>query len=157
MFRDGPIDGVIVTDLVRWTDDRGWLVELFRHDEIPPALFPQMAYISQTEPGAARGPHEHAEQTDLFAFLGPSDFCVYLWDARRQSPTFQHRMKFVLGQSRPARVAIPPGVVHAYQNIGAVPGLIINAPNRLYAGQNRSGTIDEIRHEHRPGNPYVLD
>src|SRR5688572_6428419 len=99
MFRDGPIDGVIVTDLVRRSDERGWLIELFRHDEIAAELCPRMAYISETEPGVARGPHEHAEQTDFFAFLGPSDFCVYLWDARRESRTFDCRMKLVVGAS----------------------------------------------------------
>jgi dTDP-4-dehydrorhamnose 3,5-epimerase len=157
MFRDGPIDGVIVTDLVRRTDERGWLIELFRHDELPAELLPQMGYISETGPGVARGPHEHAEQTDLFAFLGPSDFAIYLWDARRPSPTFNHRMKLILGQSRPARLVIPPGVVHAYKNIGEVPGLIVNAPNRLYGGPHHSAPIDEIRHEHRGDNPYMLD
>ena len=48
---------------------------------------PAMAYISMTRPGVARGPHEHREQADYFAFIGPSNFKVYLWDARDDSPT----------------------------------------------------------------------
>jgi dTDP-4-dehydrorhamnose 3,5-epimerase len=157
MFHDGPIEGVIVTDLPRRTDERGWLIELFRHDDLPSELVPEMAYISATEPGVARGPHEHIHQTDIFVFIGPSDFCVYLWDGRQRSPTFRRRMKLVVGQSRPARVVIPPGVVHAYKNIGDAPGLSVNCPNRLYGGPGRSGPIDEIRHEQRTDNPYVLD
>ena len=33
-FVDGPIDGVLVRHLKNYTDHRGWLVELFRHDEL---------------------------------------------------------------------------------------------------------------------------
>jgi len=47
-----------------------------------------MSYISQTEPGIIRGPHEHKDQADLFCFIGPSTFRLYLWDARKGSPTF---------------------------------------------------------------------
>ena len=56
-----------------------------------------MAYISMTEPGIARGPHEHAEQADCFCFLGPSNFTVYLWDRRpgsSHSPAHQNRIQF---------------------------------------------------------------
>jgi dTDP-4-dehydrorhamnose 3,5-epimerase len=66
-------------------------------------------------------------------------------------------MKLVLGESRPARVVIPPGVVHAYKNVGDVPGLIVNMPNRLYGGAGRRGPVDETRHELRTDNPYVID
>ena len=35
MFQEGPIDGVIVRPLVQCDDARGWLIELFRADELP--------------------------------------------------------------------------------------------------------------------------
>jgi dTDP-4-dehydrorhamnose 3,5-epimerase len=66
-------------------------------------------------------------------------------------------MKIVLGASRPARVVIPPGVVHAYKNVGDVPGLIVNMPNRLYGGAGRRGPVDETRHELVAGQPYLMD
>jgi len=34
-FRDGPIDGVIWKPLKKFLDARGWLCELFRHDDTP--------------------------------------------------------------------------------------------------------------------------
>ena len=71
-----------------FNDARGWLVELFRNDLIDPNFHPVMAYISQTKPGVSRGPHEHIDQADYFCFFGPSTFRVYLWDARKESPTF---------------------------------------------------------------------
>ena len=156
-FRDGEIDGILWYPLKRYEDARGWLVELFRYDEIPPVNYPQMAYVSMTLPGVVRGPHEHRFQYDLFCFLGPSDFRLYLWDNREISPTYRVRQVLVVGESRPMAVIVPPGVVHAYRNIGSVPGWVFNAPNQLYAGWKRSQTVDEIRHENRPDSPFRVD
>ena len=116
-----------------------------------------MAYVSQTLPGMARGPHEHAEQSDCFGFFGPGEFTLYLWDARADSATRGRRMKMVVGERNPVRLTVPPGVVHAYKNTGDVPAWVFNAPNRLYAGEGKRSPVDEIRHEDRPDSPYVMD
>ena len=157
MFTDGPIDGVVFKPLKQYGDPRGWLVELFRDDELSPNDRPRMGYVSETLPGVARGPHEHVDQSDYFLFLGPGDFKLYLWDAREASPTFRRRVAVVVGQSNRQAVLIPPGVVHAYKSIGAAPGWVINCPNRLYAGEGRKQPVDEIRHEADPDTIYVLD
>lgn len=151
------IEGVIVRELSKHQDQRGWLLELFRSDEIETGNFPTMAYMSMTRPGVARGPHEHVDQTDLFGFFGPSDFRLYLWDNRKDSPTFGARVTMEVGQSNHAFLIIPPGVVHAYRNIGQIDGLVFNAPNRLYAGEGRSQPVDEIRHEDDPDSKFHLD
>jgi dTDP-4-dehydrorhamnose 3,5-epimerase len=52
---------------------------------------------------------------------------------------------------------IPPGVVHAYRNVGSEPGLVFNCPNRLYRGPGKKEPVDEIRHEDRPDNLFRLD
>lgn len=156
-FNDGPVQGVVVRSLSKHIDQRGWLVELFRQDEMAREFFPVMSYISETRPGVARGPHEHRAQADLFCFIGPSTFRVYLWDARQDSPTFGNRMVFDAGEEDPKSVIIPAGVVHAYKNIGKVPGWVVNLPNKLYAGNGRKEPIDEIRHENDPNSVFVLD
>jgi dTDP-4-dehydrorhamnose 3,5-epimerase len=156
-FLTSSIDGVILKPLMKHTDSRGWLCELFRHDEMPAEFHPVMAYISMTEPGVARGPHEHADQADYFCFLGPSNFKLYLWDNRPQSKTYQVRQVEMCGQDRPMLVIIPPGVVHAYKNIGDVPGIVFNCPNRLYKGPGRKEAVDEIRHEEDAGTVFVLE
>jgi len=157
MFHQGPIDGLVVKPLERLEDARGWLIELYRRDELAPAVQPAMAYVSQTLPGVARGPHEHREQTDCFAFVGPGDFKLYLWDTRPDSPTSGNRQTLLVGESNRQLVLVPPGVVHAYKNVGEVAGLVFNAPTRLYRGEGRKEPVDEIRHEDRPGSPFVLD
>ncbi|HOP07004.1 MAG TPA: dTDP-4-dehydrorhamnose 3,5-epimerase family protein [candidate division Zixibacteria bacterium] len=150
-------EGVIVKRLTRHTDRRGWLIELFRSDEIEADYMPVMAYISMTHSGVVRGPHEHRDQADFFGFIGPSRFRLYLWDNRSDSNTFGKRMTLEAGEGDPAVVIVPAGVVHAYKNIGDVDGLVFNAPNRLYAGQGRGETVDEIRHEDDPASPFQVD
>lgn len=156
-FTDGHIDGVVIRDLVSHNDKRGWLIELFRSDEIDGNLMPVMGYISSTEPGVARGPHEHRDQTDCFCFIGPSMFRLYLWDNRKNSPTYAHRMVFEAGESQPRMVIIPGGIVHGYLNVGSIPGWVVNLPNRLFAGRDRSEEVDEIRHEQDPNSVFKME
>jgi dTDP-4-dehydrorhamnose 3,5-epimerase len=156
-FHNGSIDGVIWKSLKTYRDSRGWLCELFRHDEVPAEVHPVMAYLSMTDVGVARGPHEHVDQADCFCFLGPSNFKVYLWDARPKSPTYLAKQVEVVGVDRPMLLIVPAGVVHAYQNVGKEAGLVFNCPNRLYKGPGRKEPVDEIRHEQMPESPYLLD
>ena len=156
-FRDGEIKGVVVRKLVRNLDSRGWLCELFRKDELDERFFPEMTYISSTNAGVTRGPHEHWDQADLFCFLGPSNFKLRLWDNRKNSESFQCVTTLVVGEDNPASVLIPAGVVHAYQNVGAVDGIVINCPNRLYRGAGRKEEVDEIRHESDSQTPFRMD
>lgn len=156
-YIDGEIDGVVMRRLNIFKDTRGWLVELFRQDELMQDWWPVMTYVSQTLPGVTRGPHEHVEQTDGFAFVGPSDFKLVLWDSRPRSATVGQRSVVVVGESNPTAVWIPPGVVHAYRNVGCIPGLVFNAPNRLYGGPGKKQPVDEIRHEEAEPSRFPMD
>lgn len=114
-----------------------------------------MAYISLTYPGIMRGPHEHVRQTDLFAFVS-GEFEIYLWDMRRDSPTYRNFETIKAGLLQPLSLVVPPGIVHAYKNVGTEPATVINAPNQLFAGRRRAEPVDEIRHEDDSlANPYM--
>lgn len=165
-FKTGPIHDVIWKPLAFYHDQRGWLTELYRHDDVPVEFRPVMAYVSMTNAGVARGPHEHVEQADYFCFIGPGLFRVYLWDARRDSPTFGYRDVKEVGEGTPFALIVPPGVVHAYKNVSATAGIVFNAASTLYAGEGKTGWrgpkgtpdyIDEIRHEQIETSPYQLD
>lgn len=156
-FQNGEINDVVVRELRRFNDGRGWLTELFRHDELAAEFFPAMAYISSTRPGVTRGPHEHIDQADLFCFIGPSNFKLRMWDNRPDSSTFRNVMTIVVGADNPAAALVPRGVVHAYQNVGGADGIVINCPNRLYMGEQRRQPIDEIRHEDDPETIFRMD
>jgi dTDP-4-dehydrorhamnose 3,5-epimerase len=157
MFKEGNIEGIIVRKLNKYTDERGWLIELFRNDELDKDYFPVMSYISMTSPGVVRGPHEHADQTDLFGFIGPSTFKVYLWDTRKNSPTYMKKQSILVGESNPSSILVPPRIVHAYKNVGSVPGMVVNYPNRLFGGKWKKEKVDEIRHENDPNTIFIID
>ncbi len=154
VVRGDALEGVKVIPMRVFQDTRGWLAEVFRTDETDASLVPAMGYVSMTLPGVVRGPHEHREQTDWFCFAGPSRFRLTMWDARPGSPTRGARMVVECGEGRPGIVVVPPGVIHAYRNIGLLEGLVFNCPNRLYAGAGRKEPVDEIRHEDAPGSSY---
>jgi len=156
-FQPGEIKDVVIRDLRKFDDRRGWLTELFRHDELAAEFFPAMAYISSTLPGITRGPHEHVDQADLFCFIGPSNFKLRMWDNRPDSATYRNVLTLVAGADEPKAVIVPRGVVHAYQNIGLVDGIVINCPNRLYMGENRHEPVDEIRHEDDADTIFSMD
>jgi dTDP-4-dehydrorhamnose 3,5-epimerase len=156
-FKPGEIRDVVVRGIRKFVDHRGWVAEFFRHDEMEAEYFPVMSYISSTEPGVQRGPHEHVEQADYFVFLGPSNFKIRLWDNRQDSETYNCVMTIEVGADNPAAVLVPKGVVHAYLNVGREPGIVINCPNRLYMGEGKREMIDEIRHEDDPATVYRME
>lgn len=145
--------GVLVKPLKQFTDPRGWLIELYRDDELPEGFDPTMCYVSLTHPGIARGPHEHADQTDGFAFVF-GEFDLYLWENR--AGLGEASVVVRVGSSNPVFVTVPPGVVHAYKNVGTEDALVFNFPDRLYAGWGKKEPVDEIRHESDPESRFKL-
>lgn len=146
IVESSAIPGVICRRLSRFTDSRGWLVELFRNDELPPGYEPAMGYLSLTHVGVARGPHEHRYQSDGFVFLSGT-FEITLWENRRHHPCVKEVI--VAGESNPLFLVVPPGVIHGYRNVGAEDALVLNFPDRLYAGPGKTEAVDEIRYEDR--------
>jgi len=154
-FQEGEIEGVIIKELNKHRDNRGFLIETFRKDELPDNLLPEMSYISYTKPGIARGPHEHRDQTDIFCFIGPGTFRIKLWDNREDRPTFGNCMVIIGGENNLMTVIVPPGVVHGYQNISDKDGMVLNYPDKLYKGWGKKEDVDEIRHEDEKDEFYL--
>ncbi len=146
------MQGLVIRELVIHEDRRGWLGEIIRQDESD--IRPVMSYISMTRPGLVRGPHEHREQTDYFCLIGR--FRLYFWDNRKASPTYLQEKRVDTGE-KPTIAVIPPGIVHAYKNIGDTDALVINLPDRLYRGWGRTGDVDEIRHEDALSSRFRVD
>ena len=148
------LEGVIIKKLNKHKDERGWLAEIYRNDEVD--YQPVMSYISVTKPGIVRGPHEHIKQSDCFVFVGPGSFELYLWDKREDSKTNGQQMKVRAGENEPAMIIVPPGVAHGYKCVSDQDGWCINLPDKLYRGKDRQGEIDEIRWEDRDNSPYKI-
>lgn len=148
------IEGVIIKKLGKYEDERGWLTEIFRNDEI--SAHPVMSYVSATKPGVARGPHEHVRQTDVFVFIGPGTVELSLWDRRENSATSGEPMKVEVGENNPSMIIVPPGVVHAYKCVSKNDAWCINLPDKLYKGEEKKEGADEIRWENVKGSPFKI-
>jgi len=148
------INGVVIKNLKKNVDTRGWLAEIWRNDESN--FSPVMSYVSETKPGVVRGPHEHKFQADGFVFLGPGSFKLFLWDNREKSETFQEKMEIEVGENNPVFVIVPPGVAHGYKCISDNVAWCINLPDKLYAGKDKKEEVDEIRHEKDPNSPFKI-
>ena len=148
------IKDVIVKKINKYEDERGWLQEIFREDEVN--FNAVMSYVSLTKPGVVRGPHEHKYQTDYFVFIGPGNFDLYLWDRRKDSETFKEKMVLRAGEENPVAVLVPPGVVHGYKCVSDNDALCINILDKLYKGKDKKEEVDEIRWEQDENSPYKI-
>lgn len=148
------IKDVLIRKIAKYSDERGWLAEVFRNDELD--FKPTMSYVSLTKPGIVRGPHEHVAQSDCFIFVGPGTFRLYLWDRRQDSKTNGESLEIEVGENNPCLVIVPPGVVHGYKCISKIPAFSINFPNKLYKGLGKKEKIDEIRWEQDSTSPYQI-
>jgi dTDP-4-dehydrorhamnose 3,5-epimerase len=148
------INEVIIKEISKNHDERGFLAELFRADELD--FKPAMSYASFTNPGVIRGPHEHVAQSDCFVFLGPGSFALHLWDRRANSSTNGEKMEIIVGENNPTLVIVPPGVVHGYKCISEIPALSLNFPDKLYRGEGKKEEVDEIRWEKDSESPYKI-
>ncbi|MCX6740462.1 MAG: dTDP-4-dehydrorhamnose 3,5-epimerase family protein [Candidatus Parcubacteria bacterium] len=149
------LQGVIIKKLEKFSDERGWLSEIYRRDEAN--YQPAMGYVSVTNPGIIRGPHEHKAQSDFFVFVGPGSFNLYLWDNRKDSETFGQKELIEVGENNPVGVSVPPGVVHGYKCISKESAYSINLPDKLYKGEGKTEEVDEIRWEKDPASPFKID
>ncbi len=149
------IKGVIIKELKQFSDERGWLSEIYRQDEID--FSPTMSYVSLTKSGEVRGPHEHVSQSDYFVFLGPGTFELHLWDRRKESPSFGAYQKITAGAEQAKSILVPPGVVHGYKCVSSEDGLSINLPDKLYKGIGKQEEVDEIRWEEDSDSPYKIE
>ena len=155
-FKKGEIEGVVIDKLIKFSDERGFLVETFRVDNLLGDLRPEMSYISYTRPGIARGPHEHFRQTNIFCFIGPGNFKIMLWDNRSENRNYGNCMVVEGGEDAPIIVIVPPGVVHGYKNISdKMMGMVLNYPDKLYRGWGKKEEVDEIRHEDKADEFYL--
>ena len=143
------IKGLFVKKLERHSDHRGCLLETFRIDELEEDVRPAMSYVTFTKPGCHRGPHEHKKRVELFAFPGPGNQRLIVWDNRPESPTYKKRVILFAGEDNPKLVVIYPGLVHVIDNVSKdTDAMLINYPTTLFMGWGRKEEfVDEVRYE----------
>jgi dTDP-4-dehydrorhamnose 3,5-epimerase len=131
------IDGVKLVDLRLMSDDGGSFAEIVRFGEkgsleMFPEFIPRQSSYSQVLPGAIKAFHLHYNQEDVW-FIPPSDrLLMGLVDVRKASPTYGHKMRFVLGAGRARLLYIPRGVAHGCGNLWNAPSTIIYFVNQQF-------------------------
>ncbi len=124
--RRAPIEGVRTLPLKRFTDDRGFFLEVFRTKADHPesrelAEFFRGVPIAQVNfsivdvEGHIKGLHYHLKQDDIWFFPPPSKAKLVLLDVRKGSPSFGRTQVMVAGAGQDLLVRIPAGVAHGYR------------------------------------------
>ena len=124
--KPAPIEGVRTIKLPRFTDDRGFFLELFRaranhaggtdlakfFEGVPLA---QVNFSIVDAAAHIKGLHYHLKQDDIWFFPPPSKAKVVLYDVRKDSKTFGRTQAVVAGGGQDLLVRIPAGVAHGYR------------------------------------------
>ena len=124
--RKASLEGVRVHTLSRFTDDRGFFLEIFRAGANYPAgralaeffsgvPVAQLNYSIVDAGGHIKGLHYHLRQDDIWFFPPPSKAKVVLYDVRKDSATRGQTQVVVAGGGQDVLVRIPPGVAHGYR------------------------------------------
>ncbi len=107
------IDGVMIKELVRFPDERGFFEEMIRKtDEFFVEGFGQVSHSFMLG-GVVKAWHIHKTQVDWW-YIVRGVIKVALYDARESSKTYKELNEFTVGaEGKPNKIIkIPPGVAH---------------------------------------------
>jgi dTDP-4-dehydrorhamnose 3,5-epimerase len=132
-----PIDGVQLIPLQLYLDDGGALAEVIRTDEngnllLIPEFKVRQSTFSQMLPGTIKAFHLHYNQEDVWFVMPYDRLLIGLFDARKDSPTYNKTMRFVLGGGQARILYIPRGVAHGLANIWSAPANMIYFVNQRF-------------------------
>jgi dTDP-4-dehydrorhamnose 3,5-epimerase len=130
-------------------DERGYLMEILRADDVE--LFTRFGqvYVSATYPGVVKAWHYHQRQVDNFACVAGMVKLV-LVDTRSDSPTTGAVNEFFIGTHNPMLVQVPNLVYHGWKCVSQEMALVVNTPTEPY----NYAEPDEYRVEAHDTLPY---
>ena len=132
------ITGILVQELVKNVDERGFLSELLRNDwgELLGRDIIAQINLSCSYPNIVRAWHRHLRgQVDYFMCIeGAVKVCAY--DDRKDSPTLGELDEITLSEERLRVVRIPGILWHGYRSLGPKPIKLIYAVNKVYDPKN---------------------
>lgn len=132
--RESLLEGVRISTVSIWPDDRGHFLEVLRIGQGLAESFPAattQVSATVTHPGVIKAFHYHLRQFDCWTVV-KGMLQVALVDCRKDSGTFGHRNTLYIGELRPWSLLIPPGVAHGYKVIGNDPAVLVYVTSRFY-------------------------
>ena len=121
------IDGVKITKLKRFKDERGEIRHAFKSGEDTYEGFGE-AYFSTVNSGVVKGWKKHHQMhSNLIVVTGTIRFGLV--DTRSGSSTYGQRMDLVQSLDNYSRLTVPPGLWIAFQGLGPDNNLLLNIAN----------------------------
>ncbi|GAX91989.1 dTDP-4-dehydrorhamnose 3,5-epimerase family protein [Effusibacillus lacus] len=117
------IEGVKIKKLQKYTDDRGYFMEVLRDDDDLLERFGQLS-ASLSYPQVIKAFHYHKKQDDLW-FFPTGNVQVVLHDLREDSSTYKCTDVYYMGENNPISLLIPRMVAHGYRVLGNQPAIIM--------------------------------
>ena len=134
----GLIAGVQIEHFQVHPDDRGFFTELVRlgadgigSQMVGNAMKRVQVSAALGYPGTIKAIHFHYLQTDLWVPIAGM-LQVFLYDFRQHSETFGLINTLYIGQFRPWKILIPPGIGHGYKVLGTQPAQLVYLTDRYY-------------------------
>ncbi|MEQ8195497.1 MAG: dTDP-4-dehydrorhamnose 3,5-epimerase family protein [Rhodospirillales bacterium] len=141
------IEGVRITPLKQFADERGKVMHMLRADRPPFEKFGEV-YFSTVKPGAVKAWRRHRKMTvNLAVPIG--NILLVLFDDRENSPTRGQVQEVMLGAENYALATISPMIWNGFLGVGPEEALIVNCAT-LPHDPNEA----ERRNESDPAMPY---
>jgi dTDP-4-dehydrorhamnose 3,5-epimerase len=118
------IDGVIITPLKQFPDERGKVMHMLRSDAPHFQGFGEI-YFSAVHPGAIKAWHIHKKMVLNYAVPhGKIKFVLY--DGRDGSPTKGEIQEIFMGPDNYCLVTVPPLVWNGFKGVGTETAIVAN-------------------------------
>lgn len=127
------IDGVIVKELVRHPDERGYFEEMIRvTDDFFQEGFGQVSHSFMLQ-GVVKAWHIHKTQIDWWYVVGGTVKAA-VYDMRAASKTYKELNEFILGKQNAPNIVlkIPSGVAHGLKVLDG-PADLVYVTSRVYS------------------------
>jgi len=118
------IDGVVLTPLRQFFDERGKVMHMLRSDSPIFSKFGEI-YFSCTHPGVVKAWHLHKEMTLNYAVIF-GEIKFVLFDDRLSSPTRGEIQEFFISPENYMLVTVPPMVWNGFKSVGTQTSIVAN-------------------------------
>ncbi len=148
------IDGVRITPLAQFHDERGKVMHMLREDSPTFERFGEI-YFSSVHPGAIKAWHRHRKMTLNYAVVF-GEIKFVLFDDRTGSPTKGEIQEIFISPENYSLVTVPPMIWNGFKAIGSGSAIVANCstlphdPDEIERLDALSGSIPyswEIKHK----------
>ncbi|HJP19466.1 MAG TPA: WxcM-like domain-containing protein [Nitrospinota bacterium] len=106
------INGLIINKLDVKSDERGWLVEILRKENLQKEKGFGQIFVTVAKPGVTKGNHYHKRKHEWFCVIRGKGKLLL------KDITSDESQEVLMGDENMVVVKIPPNVTHAIKNIG---------------------------------------